>query len=131
MVRTEHDIQAALLALVPDPATDASVIEAVHRKISRRRTATRATFIASSVAAVGVAAALVLTPAPPSSYRPQHHHHHHHQKTQGPVGALAELRTLAKVAAVQPAFHRPGPGQFWYTVTFGAGGVCVKAIKPD
>ncbi len=126
MARTEYDLQAALLTLAPDPATDASVIDAVHRKISRRRTVHRTSVITASVAAVGVAASLVLAPTPSTSVV----HHHHPGTPRLPVSALGELRTLAKVAAVQRPFQLPGPGQFWYTVTFSAGGVCLKAIDP-
>src|SRR5712691_8544511 len=124
MVRTEHDIRAALLTLVPDPATDASVIEAVHCKIARRRTVARTTVIAASAAAVGVgvAASLVLAISPSTG------HLRHPQRTY--VSAPFELRTLAKVAAVQPEFHPPGPGQYWYFETRSAGGSCVKPINP-
>ena len=131
MARTEHDLWAALLTLVPGPATDADFIEAVHRNVSRHRTVTRATVMAAAATTVGIAASLVLAFAPSGGPIPP---------TGGPttqpspkptyVSAPVELRTLAKLAAVQPAFQLPGPGQFWYTVTFGGGGVCLKAIHP-
>ncbi|HET7017676.1 MAG TPA: hypothetical protein VFI65_27380 [Streptosporangiaceae bacterium] len=118
MLRTEHDIEAALLTLMPDPATDANVIEAVHRRIARRRTTTRATVAAASAAAVGVAASLVLAIAPSGS-RITH------------ANAAVELRTLSKVAAAQPGFKMPGPGQFFYTETRWFGPTCLKPAPRD
>jgi hypothetical protein len=128
VVRTEHDIEAALATLVPDPAADASVIEAVHRKIARRRTIAWTTAVGTSAAAIGVAASLVLAIAPSAGHQPTGVH-----RTGGhgtPVSAPVELRTLAKVAAIQPKFHKPRPGQFWYYETREGGGKCIKAINP-
>jgi hypothetical protein len=126
MARTEHDIRAALLTLVPDPTTDAGAIEAVHRKIARRGGLARTTVIAASVASVGVAASLALAIAPSARHLP----HPRQTQIQPQISAPLELRTLAKVAAVQPTFRMPGPGQFWYTETKGFGGLCLKAINP-
>jgi hypothetical protein len=117
MLRTEDDIQAALLTLMPDPDTDADVINFVHRQIARRRTTFRATVIATSAAAVGVAASLVLAFAPSTTH-----------SGQFKVTAPAEMRLLSKVAATQPQFKMPGPGQFYYTETMYYGGDC---LKPD
>jgi hypothetical protein len=117
MLRTDHDLQAALLTLAPDPDTDASVINAVHRKIARRRTTIRATVVATSAAAVGVAASLVLAFAPSAS--------HLGRSDQFKVSAPVELRTLSKVAAIQPLFRMPGPGQFYYTDTREYGRDCL------
>ena len=120
-MRTEHDIQAALLTLMPDPDTDAAVIAAVHRKIARRRTATRATIVATATAAAGIAASLVLAGAPPTGHVPGIKR----PNVSGPV----ELRTLSEVAATQPAFRLPGPGQFFYTEKGLSGDTCLKPIN--
>jgi hypothetical protein len=127
-MRTEHDIHAALLTLMPDPDTDAAMIAAVHRKIARRRTATRATVVATATAtaAAGIAASLVLAATPPTSHVPGTNRHN--------VSAPVELRTLSEVAAIQPAFRLPGPGQFFYTEKGLSGGTCLKPInhrQPD
>lgn len=118
MLRTEHDIQAALLTLMPDPDTDADVINSVHRKIARRRTLTRATVIATSAAAAGVAAILVLAVTPSAGHpgRPNRHN----------VSGPTEMRTLSKIAALQPQFRKPGPGQFFYTDGRLYGGTCLN-----
>jgi hypothetical protein len=47
---------------------------------------------------------------------------------QSKVSAPTEMRLLSKVAAIQPQFKMPGPGQFYYTKTMGYGGDC---LKPD
>lgn len=118
MLRTEHDIQAALLTLLPDPDTDADVINSVHRKIARRRTLARAAAVATSAAAAGVAAILVLAVTPSAGHpgRPSRHN----------VSGPAEMRTLSKIAALQPQFRKPGPGQFFYTDSGLYGGMCLN-----
>lgn len=121
-MRTENDIRAALATLVPDPATDALLLTEVQRKISVRRTVRRMTGVAALAA--GAAAAVVIGMVAPGGK-------HLSPANRHPiVGAAAALRTLAKTAVVQPAFHPPGPGQYWYFATRQFGGLCFMLTKP-